>query len=91
MVAPALIVRPYEPWFSPDRFCKAVQRYVAVATVNAPSSEDGIDRLYTMVNAVIDNLPEGWDWESIGGPVIDESTGTAFLAAPVRLTYKGEA
>ena len=91
VIAPALVIRPYDPWLSPDRFCKAVQRYVAVATVGAASGEDGIDRLYTMVLAVIDNLPEGWDWESVGGPVIDESTGTSFLAAPVRLTFKGEA
>jgi len=91
VVAPAVIVRPFEPWLEPDRYCDFVQRYVAVATVAAASADDGIDRLHTMVIAIIGNLPDGWDWESVGAPIIDESTGTAFLAAPVRLTFKGEA
>ena len=91
VVAPAVIIRPDEPWLEPDRFCKEAHRYVAVATVSAASAEEGVDRLLTMVTAVIENLPDGWDWDTVGAPIIDESTGTSFLVAPVRLTFKGEA
>jgi len=91
VVAPAVIFRPDEPWLEPDRYCDFAQRYVAVATVSAASAEEGVDRLFTMVKAVVENLPEGWDWDTVGAPIIDESTGTSFLVAPVRLTFKGEA
>lgn len=91
VVAPAVVVRPNEPWMEPDTFCNMLQRYVAVATVQAASAEEGVVKLLAMVSAVVDNLPSGWDWESVGAPIIDETTGTAFLVAPVRLTYKGAA
>lgn len=91
VVAPAVVVRPDEPWLEPDRFCDYAQRYVAVATVSASTPDEGVVKLQTMVTAIINNLPEGWDWETVGAPIIDESTGTAFLVAPVRLTFKGEA
>ena len=89
VVPDALIIRPNEPWIEQDRFCAHLERYLAVCTVSASTPDEGVSRLLTMATAVIDNLPEGWDWESVGGPIIDESTGTAFLVAPVRLTYKG--
>lgn len=91
VVAPAVIFRPDEPWLEPDRYCDFQQRYVAVATVSAASADEGVDRLLTMVTAIIENLPDGWDWVNVGVPIIDESTGTAFLVAPVRLSFKGEA
>jgi hypothetical protein len=86
---PAIVIRPDEPWLEPDRFCVPLQRYVAVPTVAAASAEDGIGSLMLMALAIIEALPDGWDWSGVGAPIIDESTGTAFLVAPVRLKYSG--
>lgn len=91
LVAPAVVIRPDEPWFEPDTFCKYAQRYAAVVAVGEASAEDGINRMHTIAVAIIANLPAGWDWESVGSVLLDESTGTAFMAAPVRLVFKGEA
>ncbi len=92
IVPPAIVIRPAEPWIEPSTFCRGLERYHAIAVVTASTPRDGVDQLYTIIQAIKDAL-EGetgskWDWESVGQPVIDESTGTAFLAAPVRLTYR---
>lgn len=91
VVPPAIVVRPDDPWMEPDRFCDNLQHYLAVLVVTASSPEDGVNALYTMALAVLAALPETWEFASVGSPIIDESTGTAFLAAPVRLNYKGSA
>lgn len=85
---PAVVIRPDEPWREPDRYCADLQHYLAVAVVTASGAEDGVSTLYALTSAIIGSLPEGWDFDSIGAPIIDESTGTAFLAAPVRLNYR---
>ena len=89
IVPPAVVIRPDEAWMEPDRYCDSLDRYVAVATVSASTADEGVEKLHTMVVAIRDNLPDGWDWSSVGSPIIDETTGTAFLVAPVRLTFKG--
>lgn len=89
VVAPAVVVRPDDPWMEPDTYCDRLQHYVAVIVAGAPEATDGIDTMYAMAAAVIDALPQTWEFVSVGSPIIDESTGTAFLAAPVRLNYKG--
>lgn len=91
VVAPAVVVRPDEPWQEPSTFCDTLQHYVAVAVVQAAGAEGGVNTLYTLTRAIIDALPSTWEFVSVGAPIIDESTGTAFLAAPVRLNYKGAA
>lgn len=90
IVAPAIVIRPAEPWREPDRFCYDLQRYHAICVVAAASPQDGLGRLYAMTNGVIATAIdiEGWDWETVGAPIVDETTGTAFLAAPVRLSYR---
>ena len=91
ILAPAVVIRPDEPWVEPDRFCHDLQRYVAIVLVTASSPEDGIARLYEMARAIIeavDAAESGWSWVSVGSALIDESTGAAFLAAPVRLQYR---
>lgn len=88
---PAIVVRPDEPWLEPDTYCILLQHYIAVAVVTASGAEDGVDSLYETVQGIIDALPDTWEFVSVGAPIIDESTGTAFIAAPVRLNYKGEA
>ena len=88
---PAIVVRPDEPWIEPDTYCVYLQHYLAIIVVTASSPEDGVDKLYDTALKIIDALPVSWEFVSVGSPIIDESTGTAFLAAPVRLNYKGEA
>ncbi len=89
IVPPAIVIRPAEPWMEPATFCKDLQRYHAIAVVSASTPRDGVAQLYEIIQAIKAALPEeGWDWETVGQPVIDESTGTAFLAAPVRLLYR---
>lgn len=89
VVPNAIVIRPDEPWLEPDTYCEFLQHYIAVLVVRAASNEDGVDKLYEMALAVVDALPETWEFVSVGSPIIDESTGTAFLAAPLRLNYKG--
>jgi hypothetical protein len=93
VVPPAIVIRPDEPWITqdPSTFCHDTQNYVAVLVVSASSPVDGIGTIYEMALAVVAALPEGWSWSTVGIPVIDESTGTAFLAAPLRLQYRNEA
>lgn len=85
---PAIVVRPDEPWRVPDRFCDDLQRYVAVVVVHAAAGADGVSRLYAISSAIIAALPEAFAFVSVGSPIIDESTGSAFLVAPVRVTYQ---
>lgn len=86
---PAVVVRPFDPWAEPSGYCPRLEHYVAIAVVTASSTEDGVNELYVMTRAIIDALPETWEFVSVGAPIIDESTGVAFLAAPVRVDYKG--
>jgi len=92
IVPPAIVIRPAEPWIEPSTFCDGLERYHAIAVVTAATPRDGVAELYIIIQAIRDALVgdpgSKWDWESVGQPVIDESTGTAFLAAPVRLTYR---
>lgn len=87
-VPPAVVIRPDEPWRVPDRFCDDLQRYVAVVVVQAASGADGVDKLYELSSAIIATLPEAFGFVSVGSPIIDESTGSAFLVAPVRVEYR---
>jgi hypothetical protein len=73
----------------PGGFCPVIEHYAAIAVVTASSAEDGVNSLYAMTRAIIDALPETWEFVSVGAPIIDESTGVAFLAAPVLVDYKG--
>ena len=91
LVPPALVIRPDNPWVEVSRdYCLDLQRYVGVAVVTASSPQSGMSKLYQILwglRAALRTL-EGWDWVNMGSPVIDESTGSAYLAAPIRLTYK---
>lgn len=91
VVPPAVVIRPDDPWREPQSFCNDFQRYVAVGVVAAASGEEGVSKLLDLHTAIVRNLPPGWDYTSIGAPIIDESTGTAFLVAPVHLTFRSGA
>lgn len=85
---PAIVLRPGTPWMQPDSFCLELERYTAIAVVSASTPADGIAMLRLLSLAIIGALTPPWDWESVDGPVIDESTGVAFMANRVNLTYK---
>jgi hypothetical protein len=90
IVADALVVRPDQPWVGnsestwPDE-----ERYAVVALVSASTPGDGLARLHTLVHAVLDAARgASWEFDSVSAPVVDESTGTPFLAATVSLIYR---
>lgn len=88
LVVPAIVIRPDTPWMEPDRFCFERERYVAIPVVSASTPGDGIAMLRLLSLAIIGALVSPWDWESVDGPVIDESTGTPFLANRIRLLFR---
>ena len=85
--APAVVLRPDEPWIVPSHMCVDEQRYLAIVVVVASSPRDGVRKMYAVVKAIKNALTEAWSWESVSVPLIDQSTGTAFLACSVRLKY----
>lgn len=85
--APSVIIRADSPWIVPSAFCHDEQRYAAVAVVSAASGADGEADLHRLIIELMDNLPEGWMFESAQAPVLDQSTGSALLAAIIRLRY----
>lgn len=89
ITAPAIVLRPGPTWMAQANFCAHLERYVAICVVSASTPEDGIAMLRTLSLAVIDGLLSPWDWESVEGPVIDQTTGVPFLANRVNLTYSG--
>jgi hypothetical protein len=89
--APAIVLQPDEPWMTPSAYQYDQERYVAIAAVKASEGrETGVASLYALIRHVITKASgiEGVSWEEASAPVIDESTGTPFLAARVRLTYR---
>lgn len=87
--APAVVIRPDNPWIvQGPSFCYDEQRYLAVSVVTASTPGDGRRMLYEISKAIRSALPEGWDWESVNAPIIDESTGAPYLAAGIRLIYR---
>jgi hypothetical protein len=85
--APALVIRPDEPWREPSTFCLDLQRYVAVAVVTASAPDDGTGELYAIHSALLSNLPPGWNFVSATGITINETGSAPLLASALRLTY----
>lgn len=86
--APAVVLRPDEPWLRPGRALgQLTEGYLAVAVAPAGDPRSGMDTLRSTLLAVIDELPEGWSLRDVGRPLLDESTGTPVLAAAARLSY----
>ena len=91
MIAPAIVLQPDEPWIEPQAFGYDQERYVALAAVPAAAGRlAGVADLYALVLHIIEaaSAIEGVGYESVSAPRVDESTGTPFLAAAVRLTYR---
>jgi hypothetical protein len=89
IVAPAIVIRPGPQWMAQDSFCFALERYAVMPVVTASTPLEGIAMLRSLSLAIIGALESPWDWESVDGPVIDETTGVPFLANRVNLTYRG--
>jgi hypothetical protein len=85
--APAVVLRADEPWIIPSAFCHDQQNYAAVAVVSASTPQDGEAELHSLSHLIMDNLIEGWEFVSVSRPVVDQSTGTPYLAAIIRLRY----
>lgn len=93
IITPAVVIRPDDPWITPSGggFTYWVERYVAICVVSSSDPESAIGALYDLVSAVVDSTEaEGWAFESVAAPVIDETTGSPLLAAAVRLSYRAK-
>lgn len=84
---PAVVVQPDHPWIVPSQFCVDEQRYVVLAVVTASTPGDGVRKLYATMKAIKNAVSGAWSWEEVMGPRINEVSGTAFLAAAIRLKY----
>lgn len=90
IVAPAVVLRPDNPWITPQdeaTYCFDHERYVAIAVCRAATPKDALAMMRTIALNIIANLPAGWRFDTMSAPVLDETTGTAFLAASLRLSY----
>lgn len=90
IVPDAVVIRPDSPWIAPsDAGWPDEERYAAVVLVTASTPGDGLARLHTVVHAVLDAARRAsWEFDNVSAPVVDESTGTPFLAATVSLIYR---
>lgn len=89
LTAPAIVIRPAPSWFAQDRFCTFLERYSVICVAQASTPEEGVGVLRGLALAVINGLESPWDWESVEGPVIDQTTGVPFLANRINLTFRG--
>lgn len=93
LVAPAIVIRPDEPWRSLTAagrtFTTATARYLAVAVASAADVAAAYSTIDDLVERIIDTVDEleRFAWDSVTVPILDETTGTPFIAAAVRLTY----
>lgn len=86
--APAIVLRPDEPWFRPGpAFGTLTEAWLAVAVAPAGDPRSAMDTLHTLLVNVIEALPDGWALRDVGRPLIDESTGVPVIAAAARLSY----
>lgn len=88
---PAVVLRADNPWIVPSRFCVDEQRYAAVIVTSASTPHDAETRMYRIAHYIMQgigsNESEPWSWVEMTSPVVDETTGSAYLAATLRLRY----
>ena len=86
--APAVVLRPDDPWIRPGPALGTISEgWLAIAVAPAGDPKSGMDTLRSLLLGTIDALPAGWALRDTGRPIIDESTGIPMLAAAARLTY----
>jgi hypothetical protein len=92
--APALIVRPDNPWRQPQAPTKAMpfahiaEGYAVVAVVHAGDPASSVDQLRAMVRLVEDAQDGGpWRWIETTGIVQITEGGIDYLGSTVRMQY----
>lgn len=86
--APAVVLRPDEPWIRTGPAMGTLSEgWLAIAVAPAGDPRSGMDTIRSLLLGIIDALPDGWYLRETGRPVVDESTGIPVLAAAARLTY----
>lgn len=88
--APAVVVRPGEPWIeAAGGFPADTEHYVAIALVSASSAADGTTRLHRLVHTVADVArATGFLFESASEPILDAESGSPAIASALTFTYR---
>ena len=84
---PCLVIMPDEPWMEPSGFSIDTERYLSYAVVTSSEAQSAQERLHRFVHFIRHHLPEGWAFESAGGPAQREHQGITYMAAECRLTF----
>ena len=84
---PCLVIMPDEPWVQPGGFSIDTERYLAYAVTHSSEAQSAQERLHVLVHFIRHHLPEGWAFESAGGPALREHQGITYIAAECRLTF----
>jgi hypothetical protein len=90
--APCLVIVPDEPWLdhgsrNGGSSQTDTERYLAYAVASASSGAAAQRQLHQLIHFMRHNLPEGWFWESAGGPTQRDHQGATYMAAETRLTF----
>lgn len=92
---PCLVLRPGSPWVENGAdgasWGTDQERYEAFAVVGATDPAAGQRAMHRLVHFIIANLPDGWDWESVGAPGATDpkaTQGVTYLAVGCLLTYR---
>jgi hypothetical protein len=87
----AIVVRPDDPWMEAHgaSFKTRPERYAAVCASRVADPASSLAALYGMVGAILEAASdEGWDWETVSGITLDETTGVPLLVCTAHITYK---
>lgn len=87
----AVVIRPDDPWMEAlgSTFKARPERYAAVCASRVADPASSLAALYGMVGAILEAASdEGWDWATVSGITLDETTGVPLLVCTVHTTYK---
>jgi hypothetical protein len=87
----AIVVRPDEPWMEATGagYRTRPERYGALAASRVADPASSLAALYGMALAcLLAASDEGWDWVSVSGVGLDETTGIPLLVVEVHCTFK---
>ena len=87
--APAIVIRPDDPWMVSDAIAYDEERYNAIALVSASDTRDGLRELHELMHTVAHVArSNGFELDEASAPLIDRTTDTPFLASSVSLIYR---
>lgn len=87
----AIVIRPDEPWLvhTDSGYRHRPERYAALAAARVADPASSLAALYGMVGVILEAASDsGWDWESVSGITLDETTGVPLLVVTTHVTYK---